>query len=125
MEKRVTGIGGIFFKCDDPKKVKEWYSKHLGIPATEYGAIFMWQGKDEKDKEGMTVWNTFTQSAKKFEPSQKQFMFNYRIENLEELLKALKTEGVEQIGEMESYDYGKFAWIMDCEGNKIELWEPA
>ena len=124
MEKRVTGIGGIFFKCNDPEKVKQWYTKHLGIPAGQYGAMFEWREKDKPEREATTVWNPFGNNTKYFEPSEKPFMFNYRVENLEELLKALKEEGVEQVGEMQSFDYGKFAWIMDCEGNKIELWEP-
>lgn len=124
MEKRVTGIGGIFFKSQDPQKVRAWYEQHLGIPANEYGSIFAWRDKDDPQKEGTTVWNPFKAETKYFAPSQKDFMFNYRVENLTRLLELLKAEGVEQVGEMETYDYGKFAWIMDCEGNKIELWEP-
>jgi predicted enzyme related to lactoylglutathione lyase len=124
MEKRVTGIGGIFFKCNDPEKTKQWYAKHLGIPAGQYGAVFEWRDKDDKEKICATAWNTFSATTKHFNPSEKPFMFNYRVDNMEELLKALKAEGVEQVGEMQSFEYGKFAWIMDCEGNKIELWEP-
>lgn len=124
MEKRVTGIGGIFFKSTDPEKTRQWYAKHLGIPAQEYGAVFTWRDKDDKEKECSTVWNPFKQETKYFSPSDKSFMINYRVENLEELLKVLKEEGVEQVGEMQAFEYGKFAWIMDCEGTKIELWEP-
>ena len=124
MQKRVTGIGGIFFKCDDPEKVKQWYAQHLGIPSTEYGGMFEWREKDEPDRIATTTWSPFSNNTKYFNPSEKPFMFNYRVENLEELLKVLKTEGVEQVGGMETYEYGKFAWIMDCEGNKVELWEP-
>jgi len=124
MKKRVTGIGGIFFKCNDPEKTKQWYARHLGIPSNEYGGMFMWRDKDEKEKMGTTTWSPFSSNTKYFNPSEKPFMFNYRVENLEELLVTLKTEGVEQVGEMEVFEYGKFAWIMDCEGNKIELWEP-
>lgn len=124
MEKRVTGIGGIFFKCSDTTKVKEWYSKHLGIKTDEYGGMFSWRDEHDKEKVCTTAWSPFKAETKYFDPSDKQYMFNYRVENLEELLAALKTEGVEQVGEMQAFDYGKFAWIMDCDGNKIELWEP-
>ena len=122
--KRVTGIGGVFFKCNDPEKTKQWYDKHLGIPSTEYGGCFFWRDRDNKDKECTTAWSPFKADTKYFAPSEKPFMFNYRVENLVELLKLLKEEGVEQVGEMQEFEYGKFAWIMDCEGNKVELWEP-
>ncbi|HLP11045.1 MAG TPA: VOC family protein [Flavobacteriales bacterium] len=124
MEKRVTGIGGIFFKCSDTEKVKDWYNKHLGIPTTQWGAMFEWRDKDDKEKMCTTTWSPFSSTTKHFSPSEKPFMFNYRVANLDALLKALKTEGVEQVGEMQTFEYGKFAWIMDCDGNKIELWEP-
>lgn len=123
MKKRVTSLGGIFFKCADPQAQREWYAKHLGIPATEYGAVFDWRDAENPDVKGQTVWNPFKNETKYFEPSQKEFMINYRVENLAELLEELKKEGVQQIGEMQVYDYGKFAHIMDPEGNKIELWE--
>lgn len=124
--KRVTGLGGVFFKTSDPKKIKEWYGKHLGLPVDEYGASFKWI---EVDKPGakepaVTAWSTFDEKTKYFEPSQKPFMFNYRVENLVELLKVLKGEGVEIVGEIQEYPYGKFGWIMDPDGNKVELWEP-
>lgn len=120
--KRVTGIGGVFFKCDDPKATNEWYKDHLGIPVGPYGWSFEWKDKDGNDC--TTQWSTFKADTKHFAPSEKSFMMNYRVHDLEALLKALKEEGVTIIGEMESYDYGKFGWIMDPEGNKIELWEP-
>jgi predicted enzyme related to lactoylglutathione lyase len=116
---RVTGIGGIFFKCKDPQKLREWYHQHLGIKIEEYGATFNWMGQN-----GHTVWGTFKQDTKYFEPSQQQFMINFRVDDLESLLKQLKHDGVEQVGEMHVYEYGKFAHIIDIEGNKIELWEP-
>ena len=102
----------------------DWYKQHLGIDATEYGAMFQWRDKEDSEKLGTTVWSTFKKDSKYFNPSDKDFMFNYRVENLAELLKLLKEEGVQVVGEMEEYDYGKFGWIMDPEGNKIELWEP-
>jgi predicted enzyme related to lactoylglutathione lyase len=122
--KRVTGLGGIFFKSNDPAKIKEWYNKHLGIETDEYGGMFTWRDKDNPDKKCLTAWSPFAEQTDYFNPSNKQFMFNYRVENLVELLKVLKEEGVEVVGEIEEYDYGKFGWIMDPEGNKIELWEP-
>lgn len=120
--KRVTGIGGVFFKTSDPEKLREWYSRHLGIQTDQYGATFDW--RKENGEKGFTVWSTFKENTQYFEPSDKPFMFNYRVENLEELLKLLKEEGVTIAGTMEVFEYGKFGWIMDPEGNKIELWEP-
>jgi len=123
MKKRVTGIGGVFFKCADPKAQKEWYNKHLGLDAGDYGAVFEWRESENPEKQGQTAWNTFKAETKYFEPSTKDYMINYRVENLVELLEELKKEGVTQVGELQVYDYGKFAHIMDPEGNKIELWE--
>lgn len=123
MEKRVTGIGGIFFKTNDPSKTREWYKNHLGFDTNDYGCSFNW--KDENGKECTTQWSPFKADTKYFSPSEKEFMINYRVENLEELLKVLKKEGVTIVGEMETYEYGKFGWILDPDGNKIELWEPA
>jgi len=122
--KKATGIGGIFFKCQDPEKIKSWYAKHLGLLTNEYGALFEFRRTDEPDKKGYLQWSPFSQETKYFLPSAKDFMINYRVENLEALLQELADDGVEIIGELESYDYGKFAHIMDPEGNKIELWEP-
>ena len=122
MKNRVTGIGGLFFKTEDPKKAKDWYQKHLGFNTDDWGCTFWW-----KDKEGnkcSTQWSPFAKDTNYFEPSKKDFMFNYRVENLVELLKELEKEGVTIVGKMEEYDYGKFGWILDGEGNKIELWEP-
>ncbi len=126
MKKRVTGIGGVFFKTEDPKKLKEWYGKHLGLPVDEYGASFQWIDIDHKDANvpALTAWSPFKSDTTYFNPSEKPYMFNYRVENLVELLKILKEEGVEIVGEMQEFSYGKFGWIMDPEGNKIELWEP-
>lgn len=123
MPKKVTGIGGIFFKSADPAAAREWYSKNLGLDASQYGANFEWRHLDEPSKKGTTVWNPFKQTTDYFQPSTKEFMLNFRVENLEWLLGELKKEGIQQIGEMQAYDYGKFAHIMDPEGNKIELWE--
>jgi predicted enzyme related to lactoylglutathione lyase len=122
--KRVTGIGGVFFKCKEPEKVKEWYNKHLGLEAGPYGANFEWRYADTPSQKGCTAWNTFTEHAKMFEPSAKEFMINYRVENITALVEQLKAEGVMVLDEIETYPYGKFVHIMDMEGNKIQLWEP-
>ena len=122
MKKRVTGLGGFFFKTKNPEEIKNWYGKHLGLPVDNYGCSFWW--KDQEGNDAMTQWSPFKEDTDYFNPSEKQFMMNFRVENLEELLKILKEEGVTIIGEMEEYDYGKFGWILDPEGNKIELWEP-
>lgn len=119
--KRVTGIGGIFFKAKDNHKLLEWYDKHLGIKAhPEYGTAFEWLDKDDPKKTGMTTWSVFKDESKYFD---RPFMVNYRVDDLDALLVVLKTEGVE-IDKSENSDYGKFAWIIDPEGNRIELWEP-
>jgi predicted enzyme related to lactoylglutathione lyase len=122
--KRVTGLGGIFFKCNNAAELKAWYAQHLGLNTDEYGATFEWQQADNPEKKGVTVWSPFAKNTKYFEPSDKEFMFNYRVENLDWLLEQLKKEGIQQIGETQEYDYGKFAHIIDPEGNKIELWQP-
>jgi predicted enzyme related to lactoylglutathione lyase len=122
MKKRVTGLGGFFFKTENPDKVKEWYGKHLGLPVDQYGCTFWW--KDKEGNDASTQWSPFKEDTTYFQPSKKQFMMNFRVENLHELLATLKEEGVTIVGEVEEYDYGKFGWILDPEGNKIELWEP-
>ncbi|OSZ82124.1 glyoxalase [Chitinophagaceae bacterium IBVUCB1] len=122
-KKRVTGIGGIFMKSNDPEYMRNWYNKHLGFNATQYGATFEWLKTDKPDEKGMTVWNPFKNTTDYFMPSEKEFMINLRVEDLEWLLAELKKEGIEQIGEMQVYEYGKFAHIIDPEGTKIELWE--
>lgn len=122
--KKVTGIGGIFFKCTDPGKMNEWYAKHLGIPVSDYGTMFESREIDNPDKVAYTVWNPFPQDTQYFEPSKKDFMINYRVENLVELVEELKSAGVTIVDDIKTYDYGKFVHILDPEGNNIELWEP-
>ena len=102
--KRVTGLGGVFFKCQDPEKIKTWYEKHLGIPADQYGTKFEWKSVDNPKEKGCTVWSPFPDKTDYFSPSEKPYMFNYRVENLEKLLEVLKSEGVEIVGEIEKYD---------------------
>ena len=122
--KKVTGIGGIFFKCKDPKKLKEWYKTHLGFDTNDYGANFEWRQEEDSTKKGSTAWSPFAETTKYFDPSTKDFMINYRVENLEALVEQLKNEGVTIVDKMEASDYGKFVHIIDVEGNKVELWEP-
>jgi predicted enzyme related to lactoylglutathione lyase len=122
--KRVTGVGGIFFKCKDPGKVREWYQTHLGLFTNEYGAVFEWRQAADTTKKGFLQWSPFSEKTKYFAPSTKEFMINYRVDNLEALVAALKEEGVTVTDTIETFDYGKFVHIMDPEGNKLELWEP-
>jgi len=122
--KKVTGIGGVFFKCKDPKAINEWYKTHLGFDTTPYGTNFEWRQNDDSTKKGLTQWNTFAEKTKYFEPSTKDFMINYRVDNLEALVEELKKENVTILDKIETYDYGKFVHILDPEGNKIQLWEP-
>ena len=117
--KRVTGIGGIFFKSKDPKKLGAWYKTHLGIDVQEWGgAAFDWNGP------GTTAWNLFPADTKHFAPSSAPFMINYRVHDLHALLKALRAEGVQVDEKVQDSEYGKFGWIVDPEGNRVELWEP-
>lgn len=122
--KKVTGIGGIFFKCKDPKTLKEWYSKNLGLNVNQYGSVFEWRQGADTTKKGFTQWSPFKETTKYFLPSTKDFMINYRVEHMVELLAELKKNGVTVVDTMETYDYGKFVHILDLEGNKLELWEP-
>jgi predicted enzyme related to lactoylglutathione lyase len=123
--KRVTGIGGIFFKASDPDKLRDWYRAHLGIESDkEGGAVFKWRQADDPACERYTVWSPFSANSDYFAPSEKPFMLNFQVENLDELLAQLKQEGVDVDPKVETYEYGKFGWIMDPDGNRIELWEP-
>jgi len=121
---KVTGIGGIFFKCEDPEKMRNWYDENLGLVTNEYGSLFEFRLTDTPEKKGYLQWSPFGEKTKYFEPSEKQFMINYRVANIEALVKELKAAGVEVVDSIEEYEYGKFVHIMDPEGNKIELWEP-
>lgn len=122
MKNRVTGIGGIFFKSENPDAAKDWYNKHLGLNTDQWGCTFWW--KDKEGNDCSTQWSPMSNNSDHFEPSEKQFMMNFRVENLKELLRELKNEGVEVVGEIQTAEEGKFGWILDPEGNKIELWEP-
>ena len=119
--KKVTGIGGIFFKCKDPKQITEWYKNNLGLTTNPYGATFEWYQDAQGKHKAQTQWTPFGENSKSFD---KQFMINYRVENLEALVEELKKANVTIVDKMETYDFGKFIHILDPEGNKIELWEP-
>jgi predicted enzyme related to lactoylglutathione lyase len=121
---RVTGIGGIFFKCKDPAKVREWYKTNLGINANQYGAVFEWWQGADSSKKGFTTWSPFKETTKYFDPSTRDFMINYRVTNLTALIDNLKKNGVTVVDTIQTVDYGKFVHILDIEGNKVELWEP-
>ncbi len=122
---KVTGIGGVFFKCKgDSAALAAWYQKHLGFSLEDFGgAIFRWP-EDKANDQGLTVWCLAGKDSKWFSPSESSFMINYRVDNLDELLTDLKAAGVAIVGGPESHENGKFAWILDPDGNKVELWEP-
>ncbi len=122
--RKVTGIGGIFFKCKNPGKLKDWYKEHLGLVMNEYGSTFEWRQALDSTKKGFTQWSVFRDSTKYFEPSKKDFMINYRVVDLVGLVAELKEEGVVITDTIQTFDYGKFVHILDIEGNGIELWEP-
>ncbi len=123
--KKVTGVGGIFFKTKDPEKMKEWYNKNLGLVTNEYGSVFEFRESDKPENKAYSVWSPFKDDTDYFQPSEKEFMINYRVENIEALVEELRKSGVTICDEIETYEYGKFVHILDPENNKIELWEPA
>ncbi len=123
--KRVTGIGGIFFKAKDAPALRAWYQRHLGIDVQEWGgAAFTWADADGKPAGGTTVWSVMSEEDESFAPSQASFMINYRVDDLHALVAALKAEGCNVLEKIDESDFGKFAWVIDPEGNKVELWEP-
>ena len=124
VNKKVTGIGGIFFKCKDPKKLREWYKTHLGLNTNQYGTVFEWRQGADSSKKGFSQWSPFAETTKYFLPSTKDYMINYRVENLESLVAQLKKDGVTVTDSIQTVEYGKFVHILDLEGNKLELWEP-
>jgi len=121
---KVTGIGGIFFRSKDPKQSREWYGKNLGLAVTDYGSSFEFRNANRPDEINYLSWSPFAEDTEYFAPSEKEFMINYRVQNIEGLVENLKANGVIVVDEIVAYDYGKFVHIMDNEGNKIELWEP-
>jgi predicted enzyme related to lactoylglutathione lyase len=123
-EPGVTGIGGMFFKADNPAELRAWYERHLGIDTGQPGVNFFWRREDEPSSLGFTVWSVFSRESDYFGPGEQDFMINYRVNELDALLERLEEQGVSRIGSVEEYWYGRFAWIADGEGNRVELWEP-
>lgn len=121
---KVTGIGGVFFKSKNPEEAREWYSENLGLAVNQYGSSFEFRNANRPDEINYLSWSPFEEKTKYFEPSQKEFMINYRVQNIVGLVEKLKANGVTIVDEITTYDYGKFVHIMDNDGNKIELWEP-
>jgi len=121
---KVTGIGGIFFRSKDPKKTRNWYSENLGLAVNEYGSPFEFRNANRPEEINYLNWSPFDENTSYFDPSKKEFMINYRVQNIEGLVKKLIANGVTIVDSIETYEYGEFVHIMDLEGNKIELWEP-
>ncbi len=122
---RITGLGGIFFKCADVAATKKWYHKHLELPVDNYGCTFWQEPAAPGAQRTSQQWSPFKSDTDYFNPGQQEYMINYRVDNLEELLIYLKSEEITVVGDMQVFDYGKFAWIIDIDDRKVELWEPA
>ena len=123
--KRVTGIGGIFFKAKDAPALRSWYRQHLGIDVQDWGGTaFAWTDADGAPASGMTVWSVNPQDSDQFAPSSAPFMINYRVDDLHALIAALRAEGCNVLDKVDDTDFGKFGWVIDPEGNKVELWQP-
>lgn len=123
--KRVTGVGGIFIKSKDPARLKAWYREHLDMDIQDWGGMtFPWHTPEAKNPDGMTVWTVFDAKSTYFDPSTAPFMVNYRVENLHDVLAALRAEGCAVDAKTEESEFGRFGWVVDPDGNKVELWEP-
>jgi catechol 2,3-dioxygenase-like lactoylglutathione lyase family enzyme len=120
----VTGIGGVFFKADAPEESRSWYREHLGIEGDGPGVNFFWRERNDPERIGFTVWSVFPRDSEYFGRESQEFMINFRVRELDRLLARLEREGIEQVGELEEYSYGRFAWVEDGDGNRVELWEP-
>jgi len=124
--RRVTGIGGVFFKAKDAPALQAWYKRHLGVDVQAWGgAAFDWVDADGKPAGGTTAWLIVPEDSEQFAPGKASFMVNYRVEDLHALVAALKAEGCNVLEKIDDSEYGKFAWVIDPEGNKVELWQPA
>nr|NQU92172.1 VOC family protein [Bacteroidota bacterium] len=121
---KVTGIGGIFFRSKNPKETMAWYGENLGLAITKYGSPFEFRNANRPEEINYLNWSAFDENTDYFDPSDKEFMINYRVQNIEGLVKKLRENGVTIVDSIETYEYGKFIHIMDPDGNKIELWEP-
>jgi predicted enzyme related to lactoylglutathione lyase len=123
--KRVTGIGGVFFQAKNPETLRAWYKKHLGIDVQQWGgAMFTWTDDEGKPTNGTTVWSVGAAGGSQYAPSTAAFMINYRVADLAALLRALREEGCNVLEKTDDSEFGKFGWVMDPEGNKVELWQP-
>ena len=123
--KRVTGLGGIFFKAKDSKKLVAWYAEHLGLPVDAWGGVsFPWRKDEDPEARGSTIWSVFKDDTTYFEPSRAPFMINYRVDDLDAVLEALRAEGVAVDEKVDESEYGRFGWATDPEGNRFELWQP-
>lgn len=121
---RVKGIGGVFFKSRDPKALLDWYRDNLGIEHEHGCAVFHWRRPDEPERKGSTVWSPFAQDTKYFDPSPAPFMVNYRVDDLDAMLKQLREAGITVDDKIEESEFGRFGWAMDPDGNRFELWQP-
>lgn len=121
---RVTGVGGVFFKASDPKKLASWYAQHLGLQLEDFGGAILRWPEDQANDDGLTVWHLAERDGDWFQPSDSSFMINYRIDDMDGMIQQLTEGGVEIVKGPEEHENGRFAWVMDPEGNKVELWEP-
>ena len=122
---RVSGLGGIFFKAKDPDTLRNWYREHLQLPVEDWGGMtFRWREREAPEREGSTAWSLFPSNSKYFDPSTAPFMINYRVRDLARVLAELRAEGCQVDDKIDESEFGKFGWVMDPEGNRIELWEP-
>jgi len=125
MAARVVGIGGVFIKAKDPEALREWYRQHLGLNIEDWGGMaFRWNREDGPGQNGTTIWSVFDESSDYFAPSAARFMVNYIVQDLRSVLAALRSEGCTVDEKTEDSQFGKFGWVMDPEGNRIELWQP-
>lgn len=121
---KVTGIGGIFFFTENPQKTREWYAENLGLEVNEWGSSFEFRNANRPQEINYLQWSPFKNGSEYFDPSKKEFMINYRVQNIEGLVSKLESNGVTIVDKIETFEYGKFVHIMDEDGNKLELWEP-
>jgi len=121
---KVTGLGGFFITSENPDKTKKWFEENLGLPCDAYGHLFKWRHVDAPEKIGQTQFSVFEKDSDYLRPGTRDFMINFRVDNLRAIIEEFKRKGLQVVGEIEEYEYGKFGWVMDPDGNKIELWEP-
>lgn len=121
---RVTGIGGVFFRSTDPQATRDWYGEHLGLGIEDYGSNFRWRSHNDPEREGFTLWSPFDDATDYFGSSEQQAMINYRVDDLDAILRRLRAAGVQIVGEMEVQPFGRFQHIVDGDGRRVELWEP-